>query len=94
MIIFKNMFKINLHKHSEWISNFIRKNNYWDKIDTEILNEMFKKNKNMIFVDIGANIGYFYLFLSSFGVKSIGFEPMKENYELFEKSIKIMDLKI
>ncbi len=82
------MFKINIHEHSEWISNFIRENKYWDKIDTEILNEIFKNNKNMIFVDIGANIGYFCLFSASKGIKSIGFEPIKENYELFEKSIK------
>jgi len=46
-----------------------------------------KKNP-LLFIDIGANIGYYSLLAASIGIKSIAFEPIKKNYRIFEKSIK------
>lgn len=82
------MFCINLHDNEEYISKFILKNGYWDKNKTLIIEKIIENNKNIVFVDIGANIGYFSLFCASKGIKTISFEPIKDNYELFIKSIK------
>ena len=81
-------FQLDLHPHSEYISNFYRKNNYWEKYVTEVLIELFKKyGSTHIFIDIGANIGYFSLLAASYGVETHAFEPIKENLKLFRSSI-------
>jgi len=81
------MFKINLYTKSEYISNYIRKYGYWEKTETEILYEIFKNNKNISFIDIGGNLGYFSLLAGHLGINTISFEPIRKNYELFQKSI-------
>ena len=37
------MFNIHLHSHPEYISDYIKENRYWEKIQTEILREIFKQ---------------------------------------------------
>ena len=89
------MFKIKLHDDKEFITYHLLKDGYWDKYKTELLYEIKSKiiikNKDLkkyIFVDIGANIGYFSLLCASFGIKTISFEPIYRNYKLFLDSIK------
>lgn len=82
------MFRIQLHENKEeYITRSILENGYWEKHSSELVHEILKKNK-LLFIDIGANIGYYSLLAASIGVKCIAFEPIKKNYELFEKSIK------
>lgn len=82
------MFRIQLHENKEeYITQSILKNGYWEKHSSELIHEILKKN-TLLFVDIGANIGYYSLFAASIGVKCIAFEPIKKNYRIFEKSIK------
>jgi FkbM family methyltransferase len=81
------MFKINLHKHSEYISDFIKARGYWEKYTTEVLLELFKNHPSYVFLDIGANIGYYSLLSASNNIKTISFEPVGENYILFIRSI-------
>lgn len=45
--------------------------------------------KNDIFFDIGAHVGYYSLIASKFCKKIIAFEPVKSNFELLKKNIKI-----
>jgi FkbM family methyltransferase len=52
-----------------------------------LVHEILKKDK-LLFIDIGANIGYYSLLAASIGIKCIAFEPIQKNYRLFEKSIK------
>jgi FkbM family methyltransferase len=87
------MFKMKLHDNkNEYITKNILNCGYWDKYKTELLNEIIKDaikfNKNYIFIDIGSNIGYFSLFCASFGMKTISFEPIDKNYNLFLESIR------
>lgn len=83
------MFLIQLHENKEeYITRSILENGYWEKHSSELVHEILKKNRNLLFIDIGANIGYYSLFVAALGIKSIAFEPIKENYRLFEKSIK------
>jgi FkbM family methyltransferase len=82
-----NPFLIELHDN-EYISDYIRANGCWEPITTEILKELFEvRQPNTVFVDIGANIGYFTLLASQKGVPTIAFEPVAANYALLDKSI-------
>ena len=60
--------------------------NYEPKISS-----MIKKysNKNEIFVDVGANIGYHSIYASRFFKKVIAFEPVPFVFQQFKESIKI-----
>jgi FkbM family methyltransferase len=82
------MFRIQLHENKEeYITRSILENGYWEKHSSELVHEILKKNR-LLFVDIGANIGYYSLLAASIGIKCIAFEPIKKNYRIFEKSIK------
>lgn len=81
-------FNIKLHD-DEYISNSIRNNGYWDRCCTEVLNELFRTKTKVLFVDIGANIGYFTLMAASLKVPVIAFEPIKANFELLQQSVEV-----
>lgn len=83
------MFKFHIELHNkEYISDYIEKYGCWEPITTEILIELFNEREyDTIFVDIGANIGYFSLLAAQQGVPTIAFEPVAANYALLEKSI-------
>lgn len=81
-------FTIYAHGPGEYISDWIRQNNCWEPEIHEILRELFDQSPNVIFVDIGSNIGYFSLLSASRKVKTISFEPISANFSLFEESIK------
>ena len=83
-----NEFTMFLHPHNEYISNFIRKYGLWEPYTSEILLEICRKNSDSIFIDIGANLGWFSLLAASRGMSVIAFEPIKSNYDLFLRSIK------
>ncbi len=80
---------MHLHDFSEYVSDFINTNKCWAPFETEVITEIFNDIKEpTMFVDIGANLGYFSLLAASKGIPTVAFEPVKENYELFSKSIK------
>lgn len=81
-------FTIEVH-NNEYISNHIKQHKFWEGITTEIILEIIRENKSAMFIDIGANIGWFSLVCASYGVKSIAFEPIKTNTKLFKKSIEM-----
>jgi predicted RNA methylase len=60
------------------------------KFESEIIKAIAKHklSQKPVFFDIGANIGYYSLFIASLNKKVYAFEPSKKNHTLFEKSIK------
>ena len=80
-------FNITLHPKGEHISDYIRKFNCWESYQSELLLELKRKLSDFIFIDIGANIGYYSLLCATHNIKCLAFEPIKENYERFENSI-------
>lgn len=82
-------FHIELYKN-EYISNYIRECGCWEPITTEVINELFRaKQSDTVFIDIGANIGYFSLLAAQQGVPVVAFEPIASNYRLLTNSIAI-----
>ena len=56
-----------------------------------------KTNPNPIFLDIGANVGFFTLSVAASGFDVIAFEPMRENALLIKKTIcdnPVLDQKV
>jgi FkbM family methyltransferase len=88
------MFSIELHPHGEFISDYIRKFGTWDPIPTTILEELYKAvTHDTLFVDVGANIGYYSLHAASLNIPVLAFEPVAANMALFNKSIEINGFK-
>lgn len=82
------IFVLNLHEGPEYISNYIRTYYCWEPITTEIVLELLKDaTPNTIFVDIGANIGYFSMLAASKNFHVVAFEPVEANLSLLKKSI-------
>lgn len=80
-------FKIITHYQNDVISNAIRIFRSWEPRLTEIITEMLSKKVNGIFIDVGANLGYYSLLAGSLGYKVVAFEPLNKNYNVFQKSI-------
>jgi len=81
-----------VHEGDEYISNCIRKHGGWEFIATEVLHELIqaeRKKGEVLFVDVGANIGYFSLIAAALGVPVVAFEPVTKNHSVFKKSIEL-----
>ncbi|KAK8853617.1 hypothetical protein M9Y10_017178 [Tritrichomonas musculus] len=79
-----------IYKHSDWISNEIRRTKRWCDCEHiyNIFNKFIKiKVKNMYAIDVGANIGACSLLLMSMGFKTIAFEPLPTNLHLLTRSL-------
>lgn len=86
-------FSLCLHNHPELISDSIREKGYWETPTTEILIEAIKNinklpdNDMALFIDVGANLGYFSFIAASHGIKSIAFEPVQKNFNCIVDSV-------
>jgi len=84
-------FLLHLHPQDEFISNYIRVHQCWEPLTTEVLHEVFTKVRSHgthVFVDVGANIGYFTLLVASHRLMPvIAVEPVHENLQLLYQSI-------
>jgi len=61
----------------------------YDGKEIEYLNEI-SKNQNSIFLDIGANMGYYSIMASDFGFDKIyAFEPLPKMMKRMSKNIKV-----
>ena len=81
-----------VHDSDEYISNCIRKHGGWEFIATEVLRELIqaeRKEGKVLFVDVGANIGYFSLIAAALEVPVVAFEPVTKNHSVFQKSIEL-----
>jgi FkbM family methyltransferase len=79
-------FKMNLNP-TEHIQQQLFWYGYYEKELGETLIKLLKQND--IFLDIGANIGYFSLLAAKNGANVFAFEPAKQLFEKLEKNISI-----
>lgn len=83
-----NDFDVAVHPEGEHISDHIRKWGSWEAYTTEVLLELFRRvPQDTIFVDVGANIGWFSLVAAAQGFHTISIEPVFDNICCFNKSI-------
>ena len=81
--------------------NFLgREESGYDKTVTDeiVLKEIFLENVYQVFegdildtgivIDLGANIGAFSIYMASMGAKVYGYEPEKENFDMYKKNVE------
>lgn len=81
-------FSMYIRKNHDHISNILRNGKIYN--DCVKLYNIWSKtipNEKDIFVDAGANIGTCSLFLMHYGIKTIAFEPVKDNLHIFTESL-------
>jgi FkbM family methyltransferase len=69
------------------ISDQLIENGIREQASTNFLKSYLKKDHNVI--DIGANIGYYALLEAKFSNRVYAIEPIKESFDLLNKSIKL-----
>ena len=79
---------------NDLVSNQIKSNGAWEKQATEHLMKLMPCSgapcSQRVFVDVGANIGWFSLTALHLGYTVIAFEPFKKNIELLCESLKLV----
>ena len=87
-------YKMYVYSKDDIVSNYILKKGKWEEQTTikfqNALNyysqKKNSKKQNIYVLDIGANIGWYSIFLSKLGYKVIGFEPSSINYYILRKN--------
>eukprot|EP00941_MAST-03F_sp_MAST-3F-sp1_P002634 g2634.t1 len=89
-------FDIYVHdpKHCNFISGEIYENGYYDPVKTSRISQLLEQarrttGESALFVDVGANLGWFTLLAASQGHRVIAIEPMKYNLELLYASVAL-----
>jgi FkbM family methyltransferase len=89
-------FQLAVYSHDDIVSNRIRSDGVWEAaVLTEVRTNLVQRGelfKPMVFVDIGANVGFFTIYAASLGAHVIAFEPLKQNVELIKVSACINGL--
>jgi len=86
-----NNYKIDFPTGFDYVSQEIEKTGVWEKRTTDFVKENLKEG--MVFLDVGAQAGYYTLLASQLGAKVYSFEPSTTNRALLEKNIKDNDYK-
>ena len=85
-----------IYVHSPENCRFISKNlvetGRWEDLISKRLMHIMATRPNGLFVDVGANIGWFTLLIAAMGRKVIAIEPMRYNLELLEASVTESEL--
>ena len=80
-------------EHDDGVSADIKQNNIWEPYETELVVDNLAKGD--VFVDVGANIGYYSVVAASIvgeTGKIIAYEPEPENYHLLLKNLSLNKL--
>lgn len=84
---------VHMTKQDLFVSTEIRENGIWEEYETEVLLKLLKPGD--VFLDVGANIGY-YTVISSVVVgdsgKVFAFEPDPDNFALLERNANLNGL--
>ena len=74
------------------ISGSIHRESQWEGSRVKQLADLFIKQPNLEFLDLGCNIGAYTVALAHHGVKVTAVDPMLENLELLSRSLKLGNL--
>ncbi|XP_045197330.2 uncharacterized protein LOC123552024 [Mercenaria mercenaria] len=75
-------------KKDNVISGIIHRTGQWEPLMTQTLYNVLKQDRNITFIDIGANIGYYSLLAASVGKAVVSVEPWDQNIEKLRNSIR------
>jgi FkbM family methyltransferase len=87
-----------LHPHDEYISRYIRAHHCWEPRLTELITELIAclpaNCDTHTFVDVGANLGYFSVWVASqpANLPVVALEPVHENLQLLRANVALNQL--
>lgn len=90
-----------LHEKGDLISDTIRRNMFWDKPKSRAIVHELQLYQNerphlaesdIVFIDIGANVGWFSMLAASKGFRVVAFEPLPSNELAMRMSICLNNL--
>ena len=73
-------------------SGSIHRDSQWEGSRVKQLADLFIKQSDLEFLDLGCNIGAYTVALAHQGVKAMAVDPMLENLELLSRSLKLGNL--
>jgi FkbM family methyltransferase len=76
-----------LNENDHVISRHLAFHKVWEPYETTVTKKFL--DKNTIFIDIGANIGYYSLLAGSISKKVLSFEPEKKNFQILSENISV-----
>ena len=84
-----DLFDIRVHHRGELISDYIRRDHLWEGESTMIMKSVFESCSpdNTMFLDVGANMGYYTLLSAVLGIETLSIEPIPLNLDLMKQSL-------
>jgi FkbM family methyltransferase len=83
-------FQLAVYSRDDIVSNKIRSDGVWEAaVLKEVRTNLMQRgelSKPRVFVDIGANVGFFTIYAAILGAHVIAFEPLKQNVDLVKAS--------
>ena len=75
-----------------FISRDLETTGLWEPHVVSDIQEVLKKDKNLGFIDAGANIGFYSLLAAKMGHPVVAIEPYMENIKRFDKAVEVAGL--
>ncbi len=73
------------HRFDRWITTALVDEGIWEAFETELVRRLVEPG--VLFVDAGANLGWYALVASRLGARVLAFEPEPENYRLLRANV-------
>ena len=83
----QNTFRIATYGKHDIVSNSILSHGHWEPKTVAFLKQALSEQEGSVFLDIGANIGYFTLYVAALGYHVIAVEASQENANLIRYSL-------
>lgn len=80
---------LNIHNPSvdQYISGSLFRDGIWERSIVKAIDSLLPRSHKALFVDVGANIGYFSLYASLAGARVVSFEPMMYNIVQLQRTL-------
>jgi FkbM family methyltransferase len=84
-------FQLGVYPGDDIVSNRIQSDGIWEKavlaeVWTDLVQPTGGVSNPRVFVDIGANVGFFTIYAAMMGARVVAFEPLKQNVDLVKFS--------
>ena len=78
--------------HDVYISHDLEETGIWEPVITQNLLEILRRDQDSLFLDIGANIGYFTMLAAKMGHRVVAVEPVVENIQRIHRALTVEQL--
>ncbi|XP_033748261.1 uncharacterized protein LOC117333197 isoform X1 [Pecten maximus] len=75
-------------KNDKWVSGSLAKGQIWESQLVNLVLAALQKEKNAVFLDIGANLGIYSLMAAKQGFRTVSIEPLKINVQRICSSVR------